>query len=373
MTVHEHAQRVLSAGVDGEADADDLALAMAHVERCRDCRRVAGDFARVVESVGDLLPAGRAAWLTAGDLPDHDPPGPGATDPGGGGLTRRKVAYALADPRGGAPVAVMTRPGDTAASAPGPRQGRGSRLLARMLATVAATAALGAAALLVVIGAVWVRSELQAGAPPTRRVTTVAAEGTTDVRSSATVAARAWVTAAVQGNRDAAWSLLSPRGKAAFGDRDALAAALPGLAEAYGPLRPADRPAPKARAVLLNGGDDEVRSVVVFAPRTTADRPLALPVTTVGGTSLVEPYEPALAIRTRTSARTLTASVTPGASWVRMMVDESGPVAPALTTASGRAQASVRTRLGAGRHTLVTAAMDGEGRLAVRADAFDVP
>ena len=45
MTVHEHAKRVLSAGVDGEADADDLVLATAHVVRCPECQRAAGGFA----------------------------------------------------------------------------------------------------------------------------------------------------------------------------------------------------------------------------------------------------------------------------------------------------------------------------------------
>ena len=110
MTVHEHAQRVLSAGIDGEANADDLALATSHVERCVECQRAAGGFAKVVEATRRLLP-GHVARLDpelAGD------PARAAPGPGGRHLTgRRQRRLAASGPcrqaQSGAPIGRLRR------------------------------------------------------------------------------------------------------------------------------------------------------------------------------------------------------------------------------------------------------------------------
>lgn len=62
-SVHHHAQRLLSASLDGEADPDGLALAQAHIRRCPVCQQTARDFDRVGTMTAVTLPAERPAWL----------------------------------------------------------------------------------------------------------------------------------------------------------------------------------------------------------------------------------------------------------------------------------------------------------------------
>jgi hypothetical protein len=360
MTVHEHARRVLSAGVDGEADPDDMALALAHVERCPDCQRAAGDFARVVEALRALTPAGRPAWLDG--LPDRLQPRDGGDPPPElPGLGDRPAREEPAPP-----------------PPPARRPNRGARLVARALGAVTVAAALGAAALLVVLGAVWVRGELEPVAG-TGQVTTVAGGGTTDARASAGAAARAWLAAVDRGDEEQAWALLSPRSKAIAGSSAGLAGRLPALAAGYRPWI-ADAEAgrtdgkPPARVVLLTEAGAEVRSVVILPPRDQRGRAMAVPVLTVGGTSLVEPFESAIQLRTSRPGDELVVSIRPRVRWVRVVIDDGGPVSPRLRWSAERREhrATVAADLGRGRHTVVTAAIDDKGRIAARADVVEV-
>ncbi len=70
-SVHHHAQRLLSASLDGEADPDGLALAQAHIRRCPVCQQTARDFERVGNMTAVTLPAERPAWLD--ELPERLP------------------------------------------------------------------------------------------------------------------------------------------------------------------------------------------------------------------------------------------------------------------------------------------------------------
>ncbi len=51
MTVHEHVQQVLSAGLDGQVDDDQRFLAERHLEQCGACAAAAEAFARAAEAV----------------------------------------------------------------------------------------------------------------------------------------------------------------------------------------------------------------------------------------------------------------------------------------------------------------------------------
>jgi hypothetical protein len=352
MTVHEHAKRVLSAGVDGEADPDDMTLALAHVERCADCQRTAGDFARVVEAVGALTPAGRPAWMSGlADLPEQVPPKRSGPLPG---------LRWTPEPEG----------------APARTPGRRARLVAKALVAVTVVAALGAVALLIVVGAVWVR--VQTDRPSDGRlVTTVAGVTTTSARASAGAAARAWLAAVDRGDEEQAWALLSPRSKAIAGSSAQLAGRLPGLAAGYRPWVASGRP--PARAVLLTEAGTEVRSVVILGPRHPRGPAMVVPVLTVGGTSLVEPFEPAIELTTSSpkpelEVRKLEIEIRPRATWVRVVIDDGGPVSPRLRWSERRGAhlATVDADLGRGRHTVVTAVIDGQGRIAARADVVEV-
>jgi hypothetical protein len=401
MTVHEHAQRVLSAGVDGEANADDLALATSHVERCVECQRAAGGFAKVVEATRRLLPGTSPGWIQSlpETLPEQLPvPAGGGTSPAGvngvwrpsapagrpslgrrsagsGGATRDDgetvgLATLLAtvepvdtgplDPSAPPTVAVPSRP------EPPPRAGASS-IVAKGLSAVTWIATVGAACLLVLMAAAWVRDRLQpAAAVPT-------ATAVTDVHSSATVAVRSWAQAVVAGNADGAWSLLSPRARDAVGGRAGFDERLPELRKRYRSLL--ERAGGTERAVLLAGGDSQVRSVVILA--ADGGPAAAVPVVTAGGTSLVEPFEPAISLEVRRSGRDVVVAVEPAAATIRVVIDDGGPVMPTRRSSPGGSSnleqvVTVRAGLDHGSHVVVAAAIDAEGRIAARAVVFEV-
>jgi hypothetical protein len=231
------------------------------------------------------------------------------------------------------------------------------------LSTVTLIAAVGTACLLVLMGAAWVRDHLQ----PVAVVPTATA--TPDVRLSATVAVRSFASAVAAGNAEGAWSLLSPRARDAVGGRAGFDERMPGLRKRYRSLL--DGVGNSERAVLLAGDDSQVRSVVIMA----SDRggPVAaVPVVTAGGTSLVEPFEPAMSLDVRRSGRDVVVTVEPPSSMVRVVIDDGGPFKPAQSASpsgkdDGEHVVTVRAGLERGRHVVVAAAIDAEGRVVAKA------
>jgi hypothetical protein len=218
---------------------------------------------------------------------------------------------------------------------------------------------------------VWVRVQTDRPSDGSQ-VTTVAGITTTSARASAGAAARAWLAAVDRGDEEQAWALLSPRSKAIAGSSAKLAGRLPGLAQEYRPWVSAGRP--PARAVLLTEAGTEIRSVVILGPRHPRGAAMVVPVLTVGGTSLVEPFEPAIELTTARPKPQLEVEIRPRATWVRVVIDDGGPVSPRLRWSERRNAhlATVDADLGKGRHTVVTAVIDGQGRIAARADMVEV-
>jgi hypothetical protein len=127
--------------------------------------------------------------------------------------------------------------------------------------------------------------------------------------------------------------------------------------------------------VLLDAGDGQVRSVVILA--ADGGPAAAVPVVTAGGTSLVEPFEPAISLDLRRSGRDVVVAVEPAVATIRVVIDDGGPVMPTRRSSPGGSSnleqvVTVRAGLDHGSHVVVAAAIDAEGRIAARAVVFKV-